>query len=791
MKLILFCLSFLCLICGWSQWTPNTNLNTLVANSSSSDMKSLTTTTGKTAIVFWKVVSAPINYELRMQVLDINGQQMLGPDGVLVSNNMNMSTSTAIMRICTDSNENIYIGATGTNGGIAYAFKMNINGLAQWGTNGINLGSGYMITIKPLSNGEVIIARNSSNQILYQKYTANGTPVWPSVLQLSNGASNNKSPADIFELSNQEFVIVFHTFSFGVSSTLWAQKFSSAGIPIWNSPIQLSNKTTQWNTLYSSTQDQDVIYYGYKAATGTHFDSFLQRIEPNGTLPWGINGSDFDIGIVKNEMDTRIAYQNGSSVVWAICNYTNSAQSAQGVYIQKFNKLSGARLLSDTAKVIYPIGSSKVAAGDLLLFNDQPVFLMKDGFDNGATPTTLNACFLNSTGDFVWPSQYQTMATFLANKSRIHFSKLGNTQVVASFVEEKVSGLPRIYAQSQSILSNITTTQNVAVCDSFTWINNVTYTQSTNTPNVVLTSSTGVDSIIYLNLSILPSVFDTTQVTACGTYLWNGNTYTDSGIYIGQSANCVTQILNLNITIPVTDTIMVSACDDYFWENQLLTSSGIYSGLMSNCVIPVLNLTITPSTIDTAVIAACGSYEWNGQLYIQSGIYTGPTTNCMTPILNLTIDSVSNQISLLDMTLTAFQSTANTTYQWIDCNTNTPINNAIEQIYTANVSGIYAVIISEGSCTDTSNCIEVSDAGIQELNKVEIAVYPNPSEGILNVVSSQGPIGNYQVFDLQGRLLQAGSCLQEDLQINCSSLTNGSYMFYSEFQSIPINWVKH
>ena len=774
----------------WSQWTSQTNVNTLAASSSSSDMKTIGTTSGKTAIVFWKVVPGPVNYELRMQVLDVNGQQMLGPDGVLVSNNMNMSTSTAIMKIATDQNENIYIGATGTNGGIAYAFKLNINGVHQWGSNGINLGAGYMITIKPLSNGEALIARNASNQILYQKYSSSGVPIWPSELQVSNGSSNNKSPADIFELSNQDFILVFHTFSFGISSTLWAQKYSSTGTPIWPNPIQLSNKTTQWNTLYSSTQDQDVVYYGYKAATGTHFDSFLQRINADGTLPWGINGSDFDFTTIRNEMDTRIAFQSGSNFVWSVCNYASPSQGDFGVYVQKFNKLTGARQFSDTAKAIYYIGTSRVSAGDLLLVNDQPVFLMKDGFDNGATPTTLNACYLNQNGDFVWPTEYMPMATFSASKSRIHFSKNSSASVVASFIEEKTSGIPKIYAQRQSRITSVTSTQNVSVCDSFTWINNVTYTQSTNTPSVVLTSAAGGDSTVYLNLTITPSTYDTIQAAACGSYTWNGNTYTDAGTYVGTTSNCITQVLNLVITIPSTDTTVVNTCDAYVWENQTYTTSGIYAGITVNCITPILNLTITPSTYDTTFVEACQSYFWNGELLTQSGTYQGPMLNCTTPVLNLNISTIDNQISSSDMTLMATASGPNITYQWLDCSNNLQIVNATAQTYTAVSGGSYAVIVSNGICTDTSLCMEVSDASLNEFSFDDPVVFPNPSGGLLNIISKGGPIGSYQIYDLQGRLITFGKSSSDSLILDCSALQNGTYLICTQERFNPLKWVK-
>ncbi|MEN9700565.1 MAG: hypothetical protein RLZZ301_1763, partial [Bacteroidota bacterium] len=229
-----------------AQWVTQTDVNTDVATSSVDDMKAIGTASGKTYIVFWKAVSAPTNYELRVQLLNNQGVKQFGPDGVLVSNTMAMSTSTAIMKIAVDAAENIYIGATGTNGGIGYAFKLNASGTHVWPSSGINLGGGYMVTILPLSTGDAMIAWNASNQTMLQKFSATGTAVWPAPVQVSNGATNGKSPADLFELSNNECLLVFHVLSFGINSTLWAQKYNAAGVPQWANVVQLSNKGTAY-----------------------------------------------------------------------------------------------------------------------------------------------------------------------------------------------------------------------------------------------------------------------------------------------------------------------------------------------------------------------------------------------------------------------------------------------------------------------------------------------------------------------------------------------------------------
>jgi hypothetical protein len=75
------------------------------------------------------------------------------------------------------------------------------------------------------------------------------------------------------------------------------------------------------------------------------------------------------------------------------------------------------------------------------------------------------------------------------------------------------------------------TTDIQEACDSFTWIDGQTYTQSTNTPTWTLTSSHGCDSIVTLDLTIHNSVTTTLNESACGSYTWalTGETYTETG----------------------------------------------------------------------------------------------------------------------------------------------------------------------------------------------------------------------------------------------------------------------
>lgn len=447
-----------------AQWSTVTAENTLVATSNTDDMQSIGTSDGKTIVVSWKVVPGPTNYELRMQKINADGTLAFGTDGLLISNTLPMSTSTNIWSINIDASDNVYIGVTGTSDQSGHVFKVDPNGANLWGASGINLGTGNLVTTQPLSSGEVAVCwLGTSNKAYLQKYTSAGTPVWGTATTVISGTSKT-APANVFGHANGDITVIFHTYNIGISSTLWAQRYSSAGAQLWTNPTQLSNTTTAFNRTYSAVQDGDVVYFGYFGSVASRFDSFVQRINADGTLPWGINGKDFDTNQTNYEVDTKIAMAPGSQYVWALANYCNTSQSLYGEYVQKFDKDTGARLFTETAKQVYPIDAlfRVHVSREFFLINDSPFFLLKSGNDNGVSPTTLAVARLDTSGnnDGVLP-----VATYSANKKRIQFNKPiviapSNIHSVTAFIEDKGSG-NKIYAQNY-MSAMLNTNQNVA-----------------------------------------------------------------------------------------------------------------------------------------------------------------------------------------------------------------------------------------------------------------------------------------------------------------------------------------
>ena len=163
--------------------------------------------------------------------------------------------------------------------------------------------------------------------------------------------------------------------------------------------------------------------------------------------------------------------------------------------------------------------------------------------------------------------------------------------------------------------------------------------------------------------------------------------------------------------------------------------------------------------------------------HTQSGSYTFTSSNAngcdSVATLNLTINSVPNAVATgSGATLT---SSTGSSYQWIDCATNTAIQGATNQTYTAIDNGTYAVVITNTSgCSDTSNCVVVDQIGLVEISKIDVNVNPNPSSGIFNI-DFNSPINcKLNVLDASGRVVYSSE-ISNDTTIDLSFAMTGIY----------------
>jgi hypothetical protein len=109
----------------------------------------------------------------------------------------------------------------------------------------------------------------------------------------------------------------------------------------------------------------------------------------------------------------------------------------------------------------------------------------------------------------------------------------GDYAIVGAYLEDEdaTGGNTLFYAGSAYIFKNCATsgTDVQIACDSLTWIDGNTYTSSNNTAKHTLTNAAGCDSVVTLSLTINNSNTGTDIQTACDSYTWIDNvTYTTS-----------------------------------------------------------------------------------------------------------------------------------------------------------------------------------------------------------------------------------------------------------------------
>ncbi|MFN5912298.1 MAG: beta strand repeat-containing protein, partial [Bacteroidota bacterium] len=134
-----------------------------------------------------------------------------------------------------------------------------------------------------------------------------------------------------------------------------------------------------------------------------------------------------------------------------------------------------------------------------------------------------------------------------------------------------IVGCDSVATLNLTINNSNTGTDVITACDAYTWINGVTYTANNNTATFTLTNAAGCDSVVTLNLTINNSNTGTDVITACDSYTWiDGVTYTASNnsatFTLTNAAGCDSVVtLNLTINNSTTGTDVITACDSYTW----------------------------------------------------------------------------------------------------------------------------------------------------------------------------------------------------------------------------------
>lgn len=206
-----------------------------------------------------------------------------------------------------------------------------------------------------------------------------------------------------------------------------------------------------------------------------------------------------------------------------------------------------------------------------------------------------------------------------------------------------------------TVLPAINTNLNATICQGESYAVGSTNYTSSGSYNQTFPASNGCDSMVHLNLTVLPvPVTNLSPVLCYGeSYAVGGTTYTASGVYHDTltALNGCDSIVNLNLTIrpEITTSLVINICEDetYSVGPSTYNTSGAYLNVLTatnGCdSIVYLNLTVLDIPETNLAISICqgNSYSVGSSDYTATGQYTDVLTaanGCDSIVhLNLTV----------------------------------------------------------------------------------------------------------------------------------------------------------
>ncbi|MEQ8520685.1 MAG: T9SS type A sorting domain-containing protein [Vicingaceae bacterium] len=224
-----------------------------------------------------------------------------------------------------------------------------------------------------------------------------------------------------------------------------------------------------------------------------------------------------------------------------------------------------------------------------------------------------------------------------------------------------------------------------------------------------------------------------------GTYYLLSNGYYD--VMLVRTDGCKSYISQSSASICQGDTFL-------FPSGNLATNPGIDSFLLvtfdgcDSLILTELTVNSKYSFSDSTSICSGSSFQFpdgtSTNVPKTHKSYLISKSGCDSNI-TITVDTNGIETSIIQNGNTLTSKAINIKYQWLNCDSGyTRVIGETGREYIATMNGKYAVLVSDSICSDTSLCLEVTGVGILNPSKVPgIIVYPNPSDGFVNIVVQQ------------------------------------------------------
>ena len=311
-------------------------------------------------------------YDVRLQRLDVAGDEVWASGGVLVADRGFSSTQDYGLGIDATGAALLAFRDDRGSGVQITAARVDASGTLTWGVNGVQVTNTTDFVAAPkitgTTDGDVVVAWTQDVNAVLQRLDASGSPQWVSPVVYTPGAGSY-SPSDLEagDAGSAVLAFVHQTGGFGSPRHLLAQKLDTAGASLWPAShvAVFDGGSLQFGNFPTFVPDGagGAVFSWYEVSPLT---VRAQRVTPLGAEAFPHNGVTVSTDATRVRVNPSVAYDADSDETVVAWIEQNSLQSMFGLYAQKLDA-SGTRQWGSEGSQLLPLGGTQLGSARALI----------------------------------------------------------------------------------------------------------------------------------------------------------------------------------------------------------------------------------------------------------------------------------------------------------------------------------------------------------------------------------------------------------------------------------------
>lgn len=366
-------------VTAFAQWPTDPSIPLAVADGSGPQVQpKIARTTGGGFYISW-FDSSTGGYDVHLQRLDVEGNELWAHNGVVVADRGFSSTQDYGLSVDTAGNALLAFrddrGATTE----VTVSKVGPDGTLLWGADGVQVSSGGLFVAAPrvtgTSDGNVVVAWTSDVNVVVQKLDPSGSVLWGAGVTLSPGVGSFTA-ADLHAAESGTAILAFtHMIgNFPSPIQLWTQKLAAAdGAFLWGSshvPVyDEAGGSLQIGNFPPFVPDESggAVFAWYTSTPS--LQCRVQRILANGSEAFAHQGIEVSTNAAQIRVNPSAAFNPVTQEIFVAWREQNTNQSQSGLYAQKVD-VSGVRQWTDNGAELMPVTADEITSVTTLVDDD-------------------------------------------------------------------------------------------------------------------------------------------------------------------------------------------------------------------------------------------------------------------------------------------------------------------------------------------------------------------------------------------------------------------------------------